>query len=75
MRLHECPHPVCDVEVSATKLGCPPHWWQLPTELRHEVTVSYRFRAKSPEARRRHLVAVGAAVRWWRASVTQVAGS
>jgi len=61
-----CGHPACATEVSVTKIGCPVHWWALPEPIRHEVTVAYYHRAKD---HRRHLVAVGEAIKWWRAQL------
>jgi hypothetical protein len=72
MRQRTCGHPRCDVTIGATKLACSSHWWALPEPIRHEVTVSYRQRAQDP---RRHLLAVGAAARWWRSTLTTTAAA
>ena len=66
MRPHPCIHPRCAVTVGGTVLACSPHWWDLPQALRHEVTSSYRQRAQNP---RRHIDAVAAASRWFRANL------
>lgn len=60
-----CGYPSCGVEIDRSKIGCPHHWWKLPPAIRTEVEMAYRFRARDS---RRHLIAVGEAMRWWRAA-------
>jgi hypothetical protein len=39
---HECPHPTCTRRVSRDRLACPPHWFQLPKDIRDRVWATYR---------------------------------
>lgn len=55
--------PGCMVLISSRLLACRDHWRELPAEMRHEVTASYRD--KSPGGKARHLTAVRAAYRWY----------
>lgn len=63
---HPCAYPPCNLLVSRRVVACPPHWWALPAEVRHEVSVSYRVRTKDP---RRHRVALRAALAHYRTTL------
>ena len=61
--LHKCPMPGCSIKIPQTKLACRDHWYELPAELRREVSASNRDRR--PGSFDRHLTAVRAAYRWY----------
>lgn len=61
---HKCPG--CGaLGIPHAQLSCKPCWFRLPRPLRREVDAAYRIRGRDT---RRHLLAVGAASRWWRAN-------
>lgn len=62
--MHDCPAPECGTRVSAERLACPPHWYQLPREMRAEIWAALRARSADPT---RHRRAVAAALAFWRA--------
>ena len=63
MTSHACPMPECMAVVPNRMLACRDHWYELPAELRREVSASYRD--KSPAGNHRHNLAVRAAYRWY----------
>lgn len=62
----KCANPYCKIMITSAQVACPRDWWSLPGEIRHEVLAAYRGRGKDA---RRHLVAVGTAVKWFRANL------
>ena len=63
MATHACPMPGCMAVVPNRMLACRDHWYELPAELRREVSASYRDR--SPTGHARHRNALRNAFRWY----------
>lgn len=60
---HECPYPLCTLRVPRAMLACRPHWFALPAELRSAIWAAHKAKNTMEHAR-----AIGAAMRWYRAS-------
>ena len=68
MSRHACHHPSCEMPVPPRLLACPPHWYQLPRQIRAEIWRTYRpgqERDKRPS--QAYLDAVRAARECWTA--------
>jgi hypothetical protein len=59
---HACPGG-CGDQITYERLACPTDWSRLPNVLRHDVNAAWRNRARDGVA---HLLAVRAAMRWYR---------
>jgi len=42
MPQHRCFWPRCQITVPASRLGCPPHWYSLPADIRGLILAEYR---------------------------------
>lgn len=60
--LHSCPGD-CGAQVPRHQLACKPCWGRLPKPLKDDVNTAYRHRA---ENRRAHVLALRAAMDWYR---------
>lgn len=43
MATHTCPHPNCNKQVPDHLYACRPHWYSLPTDIRHNILEAYRL--------------------------------
>lgn len=57
---HECPVPVCRVQVDPSRLMCPPHWAQVPKPIRRAVWIAWNRGAGAGTPA--HLAAMRAAI-------------
>lgn len=57
--LHKCPKNGCEVQLPRHLLACRPHWYEVPSELRNAVNMTWRNFHNDPNS---YLAARAAAV-------------
>lgn len=67
---HPCPGG-CGTAIANARLACPPDWSRLPKPLRDEINAAYPRRRANPL---RHMRAIAAASRWYRANPQETPG-